>query len=107
MTYYRRDLEYGTERRGASPAVWVKDDWALITEFSVPTPDRFVRQMAVFTRNEDGSWRRDDERHKNVLIDTSRLPALLAEHGVEAVVRYSFAGESLPVGLRAVIGSRP
>lgn len=87
--------------------MWVKDDWALITEFSVPTPDRFVRQMAVFTRNEDGSWRRDDERHKNVLIDTSRLPALLAEHGVEAVVRYSFAGESLPVGLRAVIGSRP
>lgn len=31
--------------------------------------------MAVFSRNEDGSWRRDDEHHENVLIDTARVPA--------------------------------
>jgi hypothetical protein len=29
--------------------------WAIITERSTPSPDRFVRQMVVFTRNEDGS----------------------------------------------------
>ena len=72
----------------------------------MPSPNRFVRQMAVFVRNDDGSWRRDDERHDNVLIDTGRVPALLAKHGVDATVAPSFGGESLPVGLRAVIGYR-
>ena len=62
--------------------------------------------MAVFVRNEDGSWRRDDERHDNVLIDTSRLPGLLADHQVDATVAASFGAESLPAGLRAIIGHR-
>lgn len=100
------DIEWGVARQGAPPLGRVGDDWGIITEFSMPSPERFVRQMAVFLRNEDGSWRRDDERHDNVLIDTSRLPALLAEHGVDAVVASSFGDETLPVGLRAVIGSR-
>jgi hypothetical protein len=30
-------------------------------------------------RNDDGSWRCDDERHDNVLIDTARGPELLAD----------------------------
>jgi len=62
--------------------------------------------MATFIREDDGSWRRDDERHDNVLIDTSLVPGLLAEHGVEATVRSSFGTETLPVGLRAVVGHR-
>jgi len=65
-----------------------------------------VRQMAVFFRNQDGSWRRDDERHDNVLIDTSRLPGLLADHEVDATVAASFGFETLPIGLRAVVGHR-
>ena len=85
----------------------VSGDWALITEFSVPTPARFVRQMAVFTRNDDGSWRRDDERHENVLIGTSDIPQVMARCGVEADVGDSFGGEELPAGLRTVIGRRP
>ncbi len=100
------DLEWGQARRGDPPAGWVADDWAIITEFSVPTPDRFVRQMAVFTREDDGSWRRDDERHDNVLIDTSEIPRLLAGHGVDATVGVSFGEEQLPVGLRTVVGHR-
>lgn len=100
------DVEWGVARQGAAPFGRVDDDWGIVTEFSMPSPDRFVRQMAVFLRNEDGSWRRDDERHDNVLINTSRLPAILAEHGVDAVVAPSFGDETLPVGLRAVIGSR-
>lgn len=100
------DLEYGEARQDAGSRGWVDDDWAIVTETSLPTPDRFVRQMATFVRNDDGSWRRDDERHDNVLIDTAAVPALLAEGGVEAWVRRSFGVEDLPVGLRAVVGRK-
>jgi SAM-dependent methyltransferase len=101
------DLEWAAARRGLRDLGRVGEDWAIVTEFSIPSPDRFVRQMATFIRNDDGTWRRDDERHDNVLIDTSRVPALLARHGVEAEVRGSFGSESLPIGLRAVVGRRP
>jgi hypothetical protein len=62
--------------------------------------------MAIFVRNPDGSWRRDDERHDNVLLDTSTIPSLLAEHGVEATIGPSFGEEQLPVGLMTVVGQR-
>jgi len=101
------DLEWGEARRDAPGMGRVGDDWAIITEFSVPAANRFVREMAIFVRNDDGSWRRDDERHDNVLIDTARVPALLAPHGVETRVAGSFGTEQLPPGLRAVIGRRP
>jgi SAM-dependent methyltransferase len=85
----------------------VAEDWAILVERSAPAPDRFVRQMAVFTRNEDGGWRRDDERHENVLIDTAAVPSFLAEHGVRAAVESSFGGGvELPRGLHAIIGSK-
>jgi SAM-dependent methyltransferase len=100
------DLEWGVARRDAPNLGRVGEDWAIITEFSMPSEARFVRQMAIFVRNNDGTWRRDDERHDNVLIDTALLPALLAEHQVEATVVSSFGAEKLPVGLRAVIGHR-
>ncbi|HEU4354190.1 MAG TPA: class I SAM-dependent methyltransferase [Actinomycetota bacterium] len=100
------DLAYGEARREAGSMGWVDEDWAIVTQVSLPTPDRFVRQMATFVRNDDGSWRRDDERHDNILIDTGAIPALLARHGVEASVRPSFGSEDLPVGLRAIIGRR-
>ena len=101
------DQEWGAARRDAPNAGWVDDDWALVTQFSTPSPDRFVRQMATFIREDDGSWRRDDERHDNVLVDTSLVPALLAQNGVEATVGSSFGTESLPVGLRVIVGQRP
>ena len=100
------DLEWGEVRRDAPPLGRAGDDWAIVTESSVPTPNRFVRQMAIFVRTDDGSWRRDDERHENVLVDTTRVPGMLAEHGVEAYVASSFGGEQLPAGLRAIIGRR-
>lgn len=100
------DLEWGVVRRNAPNLGRVGDDWAIITEFSMPSPTHFVRQMAVFLRNDDGTWRRDDERHDNVLIETSYLPRLLADHAVDATVVTSFGIEVLPAGLRAVIGHR-
>ena len=100
------DLAWGRARQKAPPQVWRDDQWVLVTEFSVPSPNRFVRVMTTFIRNPDGSWRRDDERHDNVLVDTARLPTLLAAHGVEASVVSSFGDETLPVGLVAVVGRR-
>jgi SAM-dependent methyltransferase len=99
-------LEWAEARRDAPSAGWVGEDWALVTEFSVPTPDRFVRQMATFVKNGDGSWRRDDERHDNVMIDTERVPPLLKEHGVHAKVTSAFGAEPPTTGLRVVVGHR-
>jgi SAM-dependent methyltransferase len=101
------DLDYG-EARGDAPEDrgWISDDWALVTSFSRPTPDRFIRQMAIFTRGEGGAWRRDDERHDNVLIDTSTVPDLLEEHGVHVELVPALGGYRLPEGLCAVLGGR-
>lgn len=49
---------------------------------------------------------RVSEHHENILVDTSRLPNLLAKHGIDADVTDSFGSETLPPGLRVVIGTR-
>ncbi|MCA1846176.1 MAG: class I SAM-dependent methyltransferase [Actinobacteria bacterium] len=100
------DLEWGALRQGAPNHSFVEDDWAIITRFATPDPDRFVREMTTFVRCPDGSWRRDDERHENVLLDTTLIPELLRPHGVDLVVGTSFGSETLPPGLRALVGRR-
>jgi SAM-dependent methyltransferase len=100
------DLKWGEFRRDTPLNASVNDEWVLVTRFSVPTPNRFVREMTTFLRSDDGSWRRDDERHENVLIDTSRVPALLQQYGVDAAVGSSFGVYDLPAGLATVIGHR-
>lgn len=100
------DVEWGRARIGAPPAARVADDWAIVTRFSMPSPDRFVRDMTTFVRNDDDTWRRDDERHENVLIDTDAIPKVLSAAGIDADVRSSFGTEELPEGLRVVIGRR-
>jgi SAM-dependent methyltransferase len=100
------DLEWGAARRDAPAAGRVGDDWAIVSEYSLPTPDRFVRQMATFVRGDDGTWRRHDERHLNVLLDTQRVPTFLARHGIDARIAPSFGAEQNPVGLRVLIGHR-
>ena len=100
------DLAYGALRAGQARAGWAGDDWALVTEFSARAPDRFVRQMAIFTKVADGTWRREDERHENVLVETARVPAFLAARGVVASVRAAFGAETLPDGLVAVVGTK-
>jgi SAM-dependent methyltransferase len=101
------DLRWG-EAFGSRPNFGqASDDWALISEFSLPRPNQFVREMTTFVRVEGNTWRRDEERHDNVLIDTSRVPELLAEHGLEVRVGESFGDEELPEGLVTIIGRRP
>jgi SAM-dependent methyltransferase len=84
----------------------IEADWAIITEFSAPAPDRFVRDATTFVPDGAGGWRRGHERHENVLVDTSALPALLAEHGVRAEVGTAFGTADLPPGLRSVTGRK-
>jgi SAM-dependent methyltransferase len=99
------DLSFAAGKDEA-PFVRVEDDWAILTRFSSPQPDRFVRDITTFLREADGRWRRSDERHDTVLLDVREVPTLLAEHGVEAQVRPAFGSEELPRGLVAVVGVR-
>jgi SAM-dependent methyltransferase len=100
------DLEYGRVRAGEDNAGRVGPDWAVITQFSSPTPDKFVRDATTFVPDGSGAWRRSSERHENVLVDTSLIPALLGSHGVTATVGSSFGAAELPPGMRAVTGVR-
>jgi SAM-dependent methyltransferase len=100
------DLSYGQNRLGSPSLGRADEDWAVITAASLPVPDRLIRQITVFMRNDDGSWRRDDERHDNVLIDTARVPELLAGHDIVVSVISAFGAERLPTGLAVVIGRR-
>jgi SAM-dependent methyltransferase len=100
------DLRYGDDLRPDETRGRVGEDWAVVARLSRPAASLYVREITTFVRQEDGSWRRDDERHENVLVDTSRVPALLAEHGVDARVADSFGDEELPLGLVAIVGRR-
>ena len=100
------DLRYGELRRDEPNSSRIGDDWAIVTRFSLPRPNLLVREISTFLRSEDGTWRREDERHENVLVDTSAVPALLAEHGVQARVADSFGDEELPDGLVAIVGRK-
>jgi SAM-dependent methyltransferase len=101
------DRSWASERTDWRTRGWIGEDWALVTEVSSPGPDRFAWQMAIFSANGDATWRRDDERHELTLIDTSRVPALLARQGVEAAVGGAFGNEPPLVGLHTVVGRRP
>ncbi len=100
------DLEWGRARIDAPSLGRAGPDWAIITEFSSPEPDRFVRDMTTFVPNPDGSWRRDSEHHENTLVDTAAIPGLLRRHGISARVSDAFGEETLPAGLRVVTGTR-
>jgi SAM-dependent methyltransferase len=100
------DLEWGAIRAGEENLGRAGPDWAIITEFSTPAPDRFVRDITTFVPDGAGAWRRSTEHHENVLVDTALIPALLAEHGVAATVGSGFGAEELPPGLKAVIGTK-
>jgi SAM-dependent methyltransferase len=100
------DLEWGTVRADVHEQSRLGDDWAIITRYENPAPDRHVRDMTTFVRNADGSWRRDHERHDNVLLDVMAVPPLLAAQGIDAEARRSFGEHELPVGLYAIVGTK-
>jgi SAM-dependent methyltransferase len=100
------DLEWGRARRGAQLHARKGEDWSVVTEFSRPRPDLFVRDITTYVKAEDGTYRRDHERHDNVLLDTGVLPRKLAKLGLDVTIGNAFGSEELPVGLRTVVGTR-
>jgi SAM-dependent methyltransferase len=100
------DLEFGRLRAGMENVGRSGPDWAVITDFSAPTPDRYIRDITTFVPDGAGAWRRSRERHENVLVDTSLIPGLLARHGMQATVGSAFGDAELPPGMRAVTGVR-
>ena len=99
------DRSYREARSGKAPIAKVTAEWALCISFSSPDATTYVRHHTTFVRTSDGAWRRDDERHRNVLVDAGRIIALLAGEGVDAVVNRGFgAGQQLEDGLVVVVG---
>jgi hypothetical protein len=72
-----------------------------------PRPDRFVRDPTTFLREDDGRWRRSDERHDTVLLRTADVPGWLEQAGVDAEIRAAFGDEELPRGLVVLVGEKP
>jgi SAM-dependent methyltransferase len=99
------DLAYGI-REGQAPYARVEEDWAIVTRFSSPRADRFVRDITTFLREGDGRWRRSDERHDTVLLRTGEVPGWLGATGVNARIRPAFGSEELPRGLVVLIGEK-
>jgi SAM-dependent methyltransferase len=100
------DYEWGDVRKDQVGNGRVGDDWAVVVSWTVPSRHRFDRKITTFLANVDGTWRRDDEFHRNILVDTAQVPPLLAQHGVDAEMRDAFADEQLPQGLRAIVGTK-
>lgn len=100
------DHSYGALRVDQPDHAQVHDDWAIFTRYDVPDTTHFVRDITVFVRAADGTWSRDDEHHVNVLVDTARIPARLAGHGVDATIGPVFGDEEETVGLVAIVGRR-
>lgn len=101
-----QDLEWGRQYCKMPNQTRVTDDWVLISEFSVPDPTRFIRRHISFIRDDGNKWRRDEEIHKNVLMDTATIPAYLSEHGIVACLGNAFGEEELPIGLVTIIGNK-
>jgi SAM-dependent methyltransferase len=90
------------------PAAWVGDDWAMFMERVSEGPTHFARLMTMFVREDDGRYRREHERHDNVLIDVPGIvPPLLQAEGLAVEVRISFGDESNMEGLMVVVAGRP
>jgi SAM-dependent methyltransferase len=100
------DFRWAESRVGQNPLPRVGDDWAILTRWEIPDRTRFRRVMTTFLRNDDGTWRRDDETHDNVMVDTASIPALLAPTGVDVEVRPAFGDETFPEGLVALVGTK-
>lgn len=98
------DLGWHAANLGRPASSRLAEDWAMITTFHAPAEDRFAFELTVFTRNEDGTWHRDDERHDLVLTDTAQIPSWFPD--IDVTVGDSFGGEKLPAGLATVVMRR-
>ena len=102
------DLSTRDAQMARPPAAWVGEEWAMFMERVSDGPSHFARAMTVFMREDDGRYRREHERHDNVLIDVPGVvPALLEAEGLEVDVGLSFGTEANMEGLMVVVATRP
>ena len=101
------DRTYRSARAGKAPVAAVASEWAVFIAFDSPDPATYVRDITTFVHGADGAWRRDDERHVNVLVDTAHLARRLAAEGLEVDVARGFdERQRLEEGLVAITGVR-
>jgi SAM-dependent methyltransferase len=87
---------------------WVSDDGAMVMERVSDGPDHYARVMTLFLREDDGRYRREVERHDNVLVDVHAVvPPLLEAEGLDVEIRRSFGTETNMEGLLVVVAHRP
>ena len=102
------DLSTRDAQMARPPAVWVGDDWAMFMERVSDGPTHFARSMTMFVQEDDGRYRREHERHDNVLIDVPGVvPPLLEAEGLDVEVGLSFGTETNMEGLMVVVATRP
>ncbi|MFL6206090.1 MAG: class I SAM-dependent methyltransferase [Acidimicrobiales bacterium] len=102
------DLSTRAAQMARPPAAWVGEDWAMFMERVSDGPTHFARSMTIFMREGDGRYRREHERHDNVLIDVPRVvPPLLEAEGLEVELGLAFGDETNMEGLMVVVARRP
>lgn len=89
------DRSYG--RGQSEPATYaeVSEEWAIFVRKQLEGPDRVVREITTYVRTKDGTWRRDDEVHRNTLVDVHALAMNLEDDGLEVTVRSGFGSEGV------------
>lgn len=101
------DLSYGETRADLEPIRWEGEGWVMDVSFSLPAPDRFVRDISIERTTTEGSVVVEHERHVNVLVDAQRALDALSSVGIEADQQQSFGDEELPGGFVVLRGVRP
>lgn len=102
------DLSTREAQMARPPAAWVGEDWALFMERVSDRPSHFARVQTLFVEEDDGRYRREHERHDNVLLDVPRVvPPLLEAEGLDVSVGRSFGNETNMEGLMVVVATRP
>jgi SAM-dependent methyltransferase len=102
------DLSTRDAQMARPPAAWVGHTWAMFMERLSDGPTHFARSMTTFVQEDDGRYRREHERHDNVLIDVPGVVGpLLEAEGLRVEVRLSFGQESNMEGLMVVVATRP
>jgi SAM-dependent methyltransferase len=101
------DLTTRDAQMARPPTGWVGDDWGMVIERVSDAPDHFARVQTIFVREDDGRYRREVERHDNVLVDVHAVvPPLLEAEGLDVEIRRSFGDETNMEGLLVVVAHR-
>jgi len=100
------DRSYGAARASLAPLHWEGDGWEMDVAFSLPSADRFVRDISLAWTAPDGTVHEEHEVHANVLVDAEVAVGALSDAGLDAEVRPSFGVEKLPPGFVVLSATR-